>query len=379
MNVTTASFTDEQDQFRQVLQKFLTAEAPTTEVRRIMATETGHCPELWQRLSNDLALPGLHLPEYLGGSGFTAVELGIAMEELGRALTPSAFLGSAVMAATAIQECADEEHKQQLLPDIISGQRTATLAICDADGRWSGSTMQSSARDGNDQLTGSCHFVVDGCTADDLIVAAVHADTGGLGLYHIVADAPGLSRTPLQSLDETRRLARIDCSNTPAQLLAGNGNEVSAATLARVFDQVCAAFACEMVGGAQALLDSAVDYAKLRVQFGRTIGSFQAIKHKCADMLLEVESARSAAYVAAQSAAADGNDEDNLSAYASLAIAAASEAFFNTAAACIQIHGGIGFTWENDTHLWFKRARVSQQLLGDAAFHRERMLQAWEI
>lgn len=380
MNVSTASFSEEQDQFREVLKRFLTSEVPPTEVRRIMAGATGHCPKLWQRLSEELALPGLHLPEALGGSGYSAVELGIAMEELGRALTPSAFLGSAVMGSLAIMATASETQQQQLLPDIISGRRTAALAISAENGRWTGESMKATSRAGDHSLNGTSHYVVDGVSADDLIVAAIDAASGQLSFFHISSDATGLSRQPLQSLDETRRLALVQCSDTPAQKLNRDDAQSAGAAVGNIFDQVCAAFACEMVGGAQALLDATIEYAKLRVQFGRTIGSFQAIKHKCADMLLEVESARSAAYVAIRSAEnPDADSEDNLTACASLAMVAASEAFFNTAAQCIQIHGGIGFTWENDTHLWFKRSRVSQQLLGDANFHRERMLQAWGI
>jgi alkylation response protein AidB-like acyl-CoA dehydrogenase len=380
MNVSTASFSAEQDQFREVLARFLASEAPPTEVRRIMASDTGHCPKLWQRLSGELALPGLHIPESLGGSGYGPVELGIAMEELGRALTPSAFLASAVMAATAILQFADEYQQQQLLPDIVAGRRTAALAIGDESGRWTGSTMSTVSNADGHYLKGTSHYVVDGISADDLIIAAIDPVSDQLGLFHVTSDAAGLSRTPLQSFDETRRLALVRCADTPARKLGADDAISAADMVGSLFDQVCAVFACEMVGGAQALLDAAVDYAKLRVQFGRTIGSFQAIKHKCADMLLEVESARSAAYVAIR-CAADANvaSEENLTACAAGAMSIASEAFFNTAVQCIQIHGGIGFTWENDTHLWFKRARASQQLLGDAAFHRERMLQAWEI
>jgi alkylation response protein AidB-like acyl-CoA dehydrogenase len=373
MKVTTASFSDEQEQFREILQKFLSTQAPTTEVRRIMASETGHADELWQRLCNELALPGLHLPEACGGSGFGAVELGIAMEELGRALTPSAFFASSVMAAIALLEAASEDQQQSLLPDIISGQRTATLAICDQRGRWTADSLSATHHSGKTTLDGTAYYVVDGMIADDIIVAAHDTESSQLGFYLVTAQSSGIDRQRLQSLDDTRRMALLRFSNSPATVLTTNDAE---AIRERIFDQVCVALACEMVGGAQALFDSAVNYAKLRVQFGRTIGSFQAIKHKCADMLLEVESARSAAYVAARAVA---DSDPQVRAYASLAIAAASEAFINTATQCIQIHGGIGFTWENDTHLWFKRAKVSQQLLGDSTFHRERMLKAWGI
>jgi len=373
MNVTTVSFSDEQEQFREILQKFLSTQAPTTEVRRIMASDSGHASELWRRLCDELALPGLHLPEACGGSGFGAVEMGIAMEELGRALTPCAFFASSVMAAIALREAASDDQQQSLLPDIISGQRIATLAICDPKGRWSADTMTVTHTSDAALLNGTASYVIDGMIADDIIVAARDSVTTELGFYHVTTESSGIERHALKSLDDTRRMARLHFSDNPAAVLTTRDGE---AVRDRIFDQVCVALACEMVGGAQAVLDSAVEYAKLRVQFGRTIGSFQAIKHKCAEMLLEVESARSAAYVAARAVAAE---DPQLRAYASLALAAASEAFVNTATQCIQIHGGIGFTWENDTHLWFKRAKVSEQLLGDSTFHKERMLQAWGI
>lgn len=373
MNVTTVSFSDEQEQFREILQKFLSTQVPTTEVRRIMASDTGHATELWQRLCDELALPGLHLPEDCGGSGFGAIEMGIAMEELGRALTPSAFFSSSVMAATALLEAAGDEQQQSLLADIVSGKRLATLAICDPKGRWSAETLTATHTSSTAVLNGTASYVIDGMIADDIIVAARDSVTTELGFYHVTAQSSGIQRHALKSLDDTRRMARLGFTDCAARVLTREDGE---AVRERIFDRVCVALACEMVGGAQAVLDSAVNYAKLRVQFGRTIGSFQAIKHKCADMLLDVESARSAAYVAAR--AVDGSDPQ-LRAYASLALTAASEAFVNTATACIQIHGGIGFTWENDTHLWFKRAKVSEQLLGDSTFHRERMLQAWGI
>jgi alkylation response protein AidB-like acyl-CoA dehydrogenase len=212
--------------------------------------------------------------------------------------------------------------------------------------------------------------VIDGCSADFILIAA--RTTEGIGVFSIDGDAPGLSRTSSPAMDPTRKLASLDLNQVPATLMGPiDGAE---AAINRALDTAAVALANEMVGGAQALLDSALSYAKIRVQFGRTIGSFQAIKHKCADMLLDVESARSAAYCAA-AAAADGDPE--ASAFASMAKAAASDTYLRTAAETIQIHGGIGFTWENDTHLWFKRAKSSEVMLGDPQLHRERLMQRW--
>jgi alkylation response protein AidB-like acyl-CoA dehydrogenase len=231
----------------------------------------------------------------------------------------------------------------------------------------------SAGREGQEWLLqGHCDYVLNGMAADIVVVAARDSSGGLPGLFVVDTRDSGIDRHPQQSLDETRRLTRCRFDSVRGQRLSGDAQQA----ITRTFNIACVALASEMVGGAQRMLDSAVDYAKMRVQFGRSIGSFQAIKHKCADMLLEVESARSAAYVAAAAAADDAED---LTAIASLAKVAASEAFINAAKTCIQIHGGIGFTWENDTHLWFRRAKVCEMLLGDNAFHRERMLKAWEI
>jgi alkylation response protein AidB-like acyl-CoA dehydrogenase len=366
------SFSAEQDQFRDIVARFLAEQSPVSEVRRVMTTDSGFDPALWQKLCRDLALAGLHIPEAYGGSGFTAVETGVAMEELGRALTPVPYLASSILAGTAILEAGDEDQKQRLLPDIASGDQIATLALGTMNDDWTRISV-SAGREGQEWLLqGHCDYVLNGMAADIVVVAARDSSGGLPGLFVVDTRDSGIDRHPQQSLDETRRLARCRFDSVRGQRLSGDAQQA----ITRTFNIACVALASEMVGGAQRMLDSAVDYAKMRVQFGRSIGSFQAIKHKCADMLLEVESARSAAYVAAAAAADDAED---LTAIASLAKVAASEAFINAAKTCIQIHGGIGFTWENDTHLWFRRAKVCEMLLGDNAFHRERMLKAWEI
>jgi alkylation response protein AidB-like acyl-CoA dehydrogenase len=329
-------------------------------------------------MSGDLALPGIHIPEQYGGAGFGMVELCIVTEELGRALLCAPYFSTAVLAANAILNAGTEEQKSSLLPGLASGARLATLAITEPDGNWDPGSIEVVATPDADgyRLDGVKSYVVDGHVADLLIVAARAPKTAGregLALFTLEANAGGVERHLLESMDATRKLARIDFHGAHANLL-GNSND--AKPIFRTLDQAAIALANEMVGGGQALFDSSVNYAKLRVQFGRTIGSFQAIKHKCADLLLDLELAKSAAYYAAQAAAVD---DPEWSALASMAKAAASEMYLHTAIECIQIHGGIGFTWDNDTHLWFKRAKSSEVFLGQPSYHRDLLMQRWGV
>ena len=344
-----------------------------------MATAEGYDPAVWRQLSKDLALPGIHVPEQYGGAGFGMVELCVVTEELGRALLCAPYFSTAVLAANAIMNSGTEAQKSALLPDIAKGARLATLAVSEPDGNWDPARIEVVATPDADnyRLDGVKSYVVDGHVADLLIVAARAPKTvgrEGLALFTLDANAGGVKRRLLESMDPTRKIARIDFHSAHAKLL-GNLDD-GAKPILRTLDQAAIALANEMVGGAQTMLDSAVNYAKLRVQFGRTIGSFQAIKHKLADMLLDVELAKSAAYYAAQAAAAD---EPDWPALANLAKAAASETYLHTAAECIQIHGGIGFTWDNDTHLWFKRAKSSEVFLGHPSYHRELLMQRWGV
>jgi len=373
------AFTDEQEQFRSAVRRFLNLKSPTTEVRRLMATAEGYDPAVWRQLSEDLALPGIHIPEQYGGAGFGMVELCIVTEELGRALLCAPYFSTAVLAANAILNAGNEAQKASLLPDLASGARLATLAITELDGNWDPSGIAVVATPDADgyRLDGVKSYVVDGHIADLLIVAARVPKTSsreGLALFTLDANAGGVDRRLLESMDPTRKIARIDFHGAHASLL-GNLDD-GAKPILCTLDQAAVALANEMMGGAQALLDSAVKYSKMRVQFGREIGSFQAIKHKLADMLLDVELAKSAAYYAAQAAAVEDPEWPGL---ASLAKAAASETYLHTAAETIQIHGGIGFTWDNDTHLWFKRAKSSEVFLGQPSYHRELLMQRWGV
>lgn len=373
------AFTDEQEQFRSTIRRFLSDKSPTTEVRRLMATAEGYDPTVWRQMSEELALPGIHIPEQYGGAGFGMVELCIVMEEMGRALACAPYFSTAVMAANAILNAGTEAHKSALLPEIASGARLATLAITEPDGNWdpAGIKLVATPDAGGYRLDGAKSYVVDGHVADLLIVTARVPNTvgrEGLALFTADANDAGVERQLLESMDPTRKIAHVDFRGVCANMLGSLDDGAEA--ILRTLDQAAIALANEMVGGAQTMLDSALDYAKLRVQFGRAIGSFQAIKHKLADMLLEVELARSAAYYAAQAAAAD---DPEWPALASLAKAAVSESYLHTALECIQIHGGIGFTWDNDTHLWFKRAKSSEVFLGQPAYHRELLMQRWGV
>ncbi|TML62804.1 MAG: acyl-CoA dehydrogenase [Actinobacteria bacterium] len=364
------AFSEEQEELRRTVRSFLEDKSPSAEVRRLMETEEGFDPAVWRQMAEQLGLQGLAIPEEYGGSGFTYVELVVVLEEMGRALLCAPYFSTIALAANTILHSGDDAARKELLPGIASGETIATLAFTEDNGRWDaeGITMTATKSGGAYTLDGHKMFVLDGHTAGVIVVAARTGD--GISLFQVAGDASGLGRTALQTMDQTRKQARLEFSGVPAKLIGAEGKGWD--TLGRVLDLAAVALAAEQVGGAQKCLDMAVDYAKVRVQFGRPIGSFQAIKHKCADMLLEVESAKSAAYYAGW-AAAELNDE--LPVVASLAKAYCSDAYFHAAAENIQIHGGIGFTWEHDAHLYFKRAKSSELLLGDPTYHRELLAQ----
>jgi len=321
-------------------------------------------------MGEQLGLQGLAIPEEFGGSGYSFVELGIVLEEQGRALLCAPFFSTVVLAANTLLHSGDDAAKAAHLPGIASGETIATLAFTEPSGKWdeSGITTEATASGDGWTLSGVKSFVLDGNTASLIIVAARTAK--GVSLFTVAGDAAGLTRTALSTMDQTRKQAKLEFANTPATLLGIEGE--GWAVLSTVLDLAAVGLAAEQVGGAQKVLEQAVEYAKVRVQFGRPIGSFQAIKHKCADMLLEVESAKSAAYYGLW-CAAEQNDE--LPSVASLAKAYCSEAYFHATAENIQIHGGIGFTWEHPAHLYFKRAKSSELLFGDPTYHRELLAQ----
>jgi alkylation response protein AidB-like acyl-CoA dehydrogenase len=373
------SFTDEQQEFRSVVRRFLENKSPTTAVRRLMETDVGYDPEVWRSLTEDLGLTAIHIPEIYGGQGFGISELAITVEEMGRALLCAPYFASTVLATTAILNSGTDAHKQALLPDIAAGKTIAALAFTEENGRWDAGGVATTATPVGEKyrLDGIKSFVLDGHTADVIVVVARRpgsTEANGLSFFTVRGNAAGLERCNLATMDQTRKLARLTFCGVEAQLLGEEG--AAAGPLELTLDVAAICLANEMVGGAARLHESAVAFANMRVQFGRPIASFQSLKHKAADMLLDVELAKSAAYYAA--AAADEGDED-LPALASLAKAAASEAYMQTAIHTVQIHGGIGFTWDNDTHLWFKRAKSSEVFLGGSAYHRERLMQIWQV
>jgi alkylation response protein AidB-like acyl-CoA dehydrogenase len=354
------SFTPEHDELRQTIRRFLEKESPEARVRALMESERGYDERTWKRMAEEMALPGLIVPDSHGGAGLGPVELAIAMEEMGRALFCAPYLSSAVLAVNALLLAASEEARSRLLPAIASGASIVAVAL-------DGAEPVAASRDGTAwRLDGACEPVIDGHVAETLLVAA-HAGEE-VALFELEGSAAGIERTALPTLDLTRKLSRLELGGPPAKRISEG--DVRAA-LAVATERTVAALAAEQAGGAARCLEQATEYAKTRLQFGRPIGSYQAIKHKCADMLVEVEFARSAAYYAAFRAA-DGDAAESRAA-AHMAKAYCSEAYFHAAAENIQIHGGMGFTWEHPAHLYFKRAKSSSVLFGDSIRHRSEL------
>ena len=346
---STLVLTPEHEDMRKGLRAFLQTASSEATVRRLMETDEGFDSAAWQRLTHEFAVTGLLIPERHGGAGYGFVELGVVMEEAGRALLVAPLLSTA-LATAALLASGDAEAQGRWLPRLASGEVRATVALPPV-----GITATGLVATGG-TLSGSVSFVLDGHTADLLVVVA------GEQLHLVEATAPGLTRTVLQTVDQTRKLARLDLDGVIAAPLAGSVDHLR--------DVAAVLLALEQVGAAQRVLETTVEYVKTRNQFGRAIGSFQAVKHRCADLLVEVESARSAAY-AALAALASGSDE--LPVLAAVAKAFCSDAFLLCAGDSIQLHGGIGFTWEHSAHLYFKRAKASQLLFGDPAHHRHKL------
>jgi alkylation response protein AidB-like acyl-CoA dehydrogenase len=364
------AFSEEQEELRRAVRRFLEDKSPEAEVRRLMETSDGYDPAVWQQMAGQLGLQGLAIPEEYGGSGYTAVELVVVFEEMGRALLCAPYFSCVALAANLLLSAGDDTAKKDYLPGIAAGTTIAAVALAEASGRWDEGGITVGARRSGEGwvLDGEKLYVLDGHIADLILVGA--RTEAGVAVFAVDRGAAGLETAALPTMDQTRKQARVTFSSTPARLIGTDGEGWAA--ISKMLDLAVVALAAEQVGGAQKVLDMAVEYAKVRVQFGRPIGSFQAIKHKCADMLLEVESAKSAAYYAGWAAA---EDNDELPVVASLAKSYCSEAYFHAAAENIQIHGGIGFTWEHPAHLYFKRAKSSELLFGDPTYHRELLAQ----
>jgi alkylation response protein AidB-like acyl-CoA dehydrogenase len=366
----TLTFTDEQEELRASVRRFLADKAPSDAVRRVIETDAGHDPAVWAQMAGQLGLQGIALPEEHDGLGFGPVELGVVLEELGRALSPEPFLSTVALAGRALATSTDDEAKRRWLPGIVDGSVTAALAVSEEGAGSTLDELRTVAEPAGDAFTlrGTKILVIDGESADLLLVAARGPEGPTLFAVDAAAVPEGLSRTRHDALDPTRRLARVDLAGVPAQrIVAPEGH------LRTVLDLAVIAVASEQVGGAQAGLDLSVEYAKVRVQFGRPIGTFQAIKHKCADMLLRLEAARSALYHAATLAADPAVDPDELAAAAAVCGAWCGETAVHVAKETIQIHGGIGYTWEHDSHLYLKRAKSSELLFGTPTAHRARL------
>lgn len=363
MTIQSDAFTDtaEQQEFRLAVRAFLKHHSPEGEVRRVMESPSGYDPVVWRAMAEQLNLQGLAIPEAYGGEGFGDRELALVLEEMGAALLPGPYFASAVLAAGVLVAAQDESAKRRHLPAIARGETIATLALTEHNGRWDADAVTTRAECGAGvwTLTGSKHYVLDGAIAD-LILVVARADSE-LGVF-IVDDTAALSRRPQSTLDPTRRQAVVELAATPATRL-----DITAAGLEHALARAAAALANEQVGGARRCLEQAVGYVKVRQQFGKPIGSFQAIRHMCANLMLNIECARGAAQYAAF--AADGYPAE-FPAAAALAKAHCSEVYADAAAANIQLHGGIGFTWEHPAHLYYKRAQSSALLLGDADHHR---------
>jgi alkylation response protein AidB-like acyl-CoA dehydrogenase len=367
------AFTEEQEELRRSARRLLETASSTREVRAAMVTVRGFDDNLWRRLGEELGFTSLVVPEAYGGAGLGFVELAAVMEEMGRALLCAPFFATVCLGASAVLTGGTEEQKREILPGIAAGRTTAALAFSPPSGRWDapGSGVTYAPRGTAYELSGASSFVIDGHSADLVLVVARPSTApidGVPSIFVVSAATPGLERRALTTMDMTRKQAEVTLRQVrvPASALLG-GADTGSQTLARTLDLAKVALAAEQVGGAQRCLDMSVEYAKTRVQFGRPIGSFQAIKHKLADMFVEVESARSASYYAAWAAA---HSDEELPAAAAMAKAFCSDAYFHVAAETIQIHGGVGFTWEHDAHLFFKRAKSSETLFGDAALHR---------
>ena len=357
-------FSPEQGELRAVVRRFLAQASPEAEVRRLMATEEGYDHGTWKLMASQLGLQGLAVPEEYGGQGCTWAELGIVLEEMGRALLCGPFFSSAVLAATALLQSADTGARRRLLPGIADGTTIATLALPAA-----GLTEVPAiaTHDGAGwRLSGTAPLVPDAHIADVVLVPARTGD--GVTLFEVHQGCTGLTTTLRPTLDQTRKLADVGLDHAPAVVIGEPGT--AGPVLAATRDHAIVGLAAEQVGGASAALDMAVDYLKARVQFGQPIGAFQALKHMAADVLVEVETARSAAYYALDAAATQAAD---FAAVAALAAAYCTDAYVFAAHQNIQFHGGMGFTWELPAHLYYKRARASQLLLGEPAEHRERL------
>jgi len=367
------AFSEEQEEFRHTLRRFVDDHSPLSSVHARLETSTGYDPALWKTMGAELGLQGIHVPETYGGQGFGFLELGIACEELGRALVPTPFFSSACLATDAILTAGTEEDRKRWLPELACGDSIGTLAVLDENEEWSADSVSLVAEPDGEALAlnGRKRFVTAAGLASLFVVAVRSPDstgTEGISLVVVPRDTPGVEVRVHDSFDTSRRVADLEFRGARGLPLGQPGTAGPA--LEATLDRGRIALALGSCGGAGRCLDMAVAYAKERIQFGRPIGSFQAIKHSLADVLLEVESARSIAYWASW-VGAEGRPE--LALAASVAKSFCDEAYALASDRNVHVHGGIGVTWEADPHLFVKRARSNETLLGDPRWHRARI------
>lgn len=335
-------------------------------VRATMETAQGYDPALWQQLVEQ-GIVGLLIDPDHGGTGLGPVELELVMESTGAALLCSPLISSGVLAASLLAASGDEGTRQRLLPGIAAGTTIATVALTGDAGMWTpeGVALEARTAGGKASLSGVASYVTHGQIAD--VILAVAKTPDGIGVFEVAADAAGLARHALPSFDQTQRLARLEFAEVAALPIAGAGWPAVQSAL----DLALVALAGEQAGGARRIFDMTLEYIKMRIQFGRPVGGFQALKHMAADLLIEVESSTSAArYAAEQLAQKTGQAGEAVS----LAAFACAESYVQAAATAIQMHGGIGFTWEHPAHLYLRRARAYAQLFGAPSLFRERYL-----
>ena len=353
---------ESQEILKHTARRFFGGELPMAEVRRLMETATGHDEELWAKMTGQ-GFTGIIFPEEFGGMGLSQVELILFMEEAGYALLPGPFFSTVALAGAVLNALGSPAQKKKYLARICDGQAKATLALLEDSASWEPADVQLNAAKlaaTGDKLTGTKLFVTDADIADFIIVAARN------GIFLVDRKAPGIQIAPMKGMDFTRKIYSVTFSGTPAEPLGS----AQPADLAKPLATATAALAAELAGGMQRVMEAAVGYAKTRKQFGKPIGSFQAVQHMCAEMYLETESARSAAYYAAWALSENAPDAAVAVSIAKMYSSDASRTVGNRG---IQVHGGMGFTWENDIHLYYRRAKASETMLGDATFHRERI------
>ncbi len=369
-------FNEEQELLRSTARKFFENECASQVVRTLMETPEGVTPALWSKLAEQGWL-GLTYPEAYDGMGLGLVDLVVLMEEMGRAVVPGPYFSAVLLGGGIILEAGGEAQKREWLPKIAGGQARVTLAWMEPSAELGpdGITLAALEKGGTYTLSGTKLFVHDAHTADAIVVAARTGKSGadGISLFLVPKGAKGLTVTLLPTMDQTRKLCEVTLKGVSLGV-DGRLGEIGGGwtALARVLDRATVALCAEMCGGAQKVLDMTVEYAKIRQAFGRPIGSYQGVKHKAADMLVDVENSKSITYYAAW-AMDEGVSEGPLA--VSMAKAYVSDAYRRVSANGIQLHGGIGFTWEHDLHLYFKRAKGSEFTFGDATFHRERVAQ----